>query len=372
MIEHPFISLCMIVKDEERWIESCLKSIYTAVDEIIIVDSGSGDRTREICLSFGAEVFDFTWRDSFSEARNYGINKAKGKWILWLDADEEMKLEDREMFLTMLRSYTKDALEVPIVSYYGDFPVNAGRAYTFCSYRLFRNNKGYRFVGDIHEYPDIEGFIPDYDKDMLKLAKIYHYGYLDEVSEAKKKSDRNIKILQKVRAQSVDNPWVDYHMASEYYRAGKYEMAFNHVNMALWGFLNKKQIPPAIAYKLKYDILLISSNYDGAWPGVEKAIELYPDYVDLHFYKGLIFFEKKMYADAIPIFQHCLKLGEQNYKYLTLVGCGSYRAWYYIGMCHEKLGKQEESYEDFKRTISIYKDYNGSKNKFYDEVIKNI
>lgn len=357
MTEHPFISLCMIVKDEERWIESCLKSIYSAVDEIIIVDTGSGDRTKDICMTFGAKVFDYIWRDSFAEARNHGIRKAKGEWILWLDADEEMEFEDIEIFLTMLRSYKKDALEVPVVCYYGDFPVDATRAYTFCSYRLFRNNKGYKFVGDIHEYPDIKGFTPDYDKDMLQLAKIYHYGYMDEVNEGKKKSERNIKILQKVRAESDDNPWVDYHIASEYYHAGKYEMAFNQVNMAIWGFLNKKQIPPAIAYKLKYDILLISSNYDSAWPGIEKAIELYPDYVDLHFYKGLIFYEKKMYVDAIPIFQHCLKLGEQNYKYLTLVGCGSYRSWYYIGMCHEKLGKKEEANEDFKHTISIYKDY---------------
>lgn len=357
MEENPLISLCMIVKDEERWIENCLKSIYKTVNEIIIVDTGSSDRTKEICMAFDSKILDYTWEDSFAAARNYGIQKAKGEWILWLDADEEIVLTDGELLLNFLRTYEEDALAVPVVSYYGKLPVDAGRAYTFCSHRFFRNNKGYEFIGDIHEYPDIKGFIPDYKKDMLHIAKIYHYGYLDEVNEGKKKSERNIQILQKVKAKSEGSPWVDYHIASEYYRAEQYKMAFDQVNAAICGFLNNKQIPPAIVYKLKYDILIIRSSYDSAWPGIEKAIELYPDYVDLHFYKGLILYEKEMYVDAMTTFQHCLILGEQNYKYLTLVGCGSYRAWYYICRCYEKMGKKDEEINDLRNTISIYKDY---------------
>ncbi len=357
MKEHPLISLCMVVKDEERWLKNCLQSIDRVVDEIIIVDTGSSDGTKEICNSFGAKVFDYIWEDSFAAARNYGIRKAEGEWILWLDADEEMEISDKELFTCMLRSYEKDALAVPIVSYYGKFPVEAGRAYTFCSYRLFRNYKGHEFAGDIHEYPDIKGFTLNLKKDMLDIARIYHYGYMDEVIEGKKKSERNIQILQKVKAKSEDNPWIDYHLASEYYRAGQLELAFKQVNEAICGFLNKRQLPPAIVYKLKYDILIISCSYESAWPGIEKAIELYPDYVDLYFYKGLILYHKEMYEEAITIFRHCLKLGERNYEYLTLVGCGSYNSWYYIGMCHEKMGRNDEAAEAFKNSITIYNNY---------------
>lgn len=363
MAEHPLISLCMIVRDEERWLKKCLKSIYKVVDEIIIVDTGSNDSSKEIGISFGAKIYDYIWIDSFAAARNFGIEKARGEWILWLDADEEIEIAHIELFHNMLRSYEKDALAVPIISYYGDFPVDTGRAYVFCSHRLFRNNKGYKFVGDIHEYPDIEGFVPDYQKDMLHLAKIHHYGYMDEVNEGKKKHKRNIQILQKVKAKSENNPWIDYHIASELYRARQFERAFNQVNAAIRGFLNNKQLPPAITYKLKYDILIIQRSFDGAWPGIEKAIELYPEYVDLHFYKGIIFFEKMMYEDAITVFQHCLKLGEANYQYLILAGCGSYQAWYYIGMCHEKMGKLDEALKDFRNTLSIYKDHKEAQKK---------
>lgn len=359
----------MIVKDEERWLEKCLKSIYGAVDEIIIVDTGSSDRTKEICIAFGAQIYDYIWIDSFAAARNFGIKKAKGEWILWLDADEEVELEDVDLFLNMLRSYEKDALAVPIISYYGNFPVDAGRAYTYCSHRLFRNNKGYKFVGNIHEYPDIHGLTPDYQKDMLNIVKIHHYGYMDEVNEDKKKHERNIQILQKVKVKSGNNPWIDYHIASEFYRARQLERAYNQVNVAICGFLNNKQLPPAITYKLKYDILIISRSFAGAWPGIEKAIELYPEYVDLHFYKGIIFFEKMMYEEAISVFQHCLKLGERNYQYLTLVGCGSYQAWYYIGMCHEKMGKLDDALEDFRNTLSIYKDHEDAQKKISQLVL---
>lgn len=357
MEEHPLISLCMIVKDEERWLGNCLESICRAVNEIIVVDTGSSDGTKEICASFGAKVFDYIWSDSFAEARNYGIKKAEGEWILWLDADEELEISDGEQFANMLGSYENDALAVPIVSYYGKFPVDAGRAYTFCSYRLFKNYRGHEFVGDIHEYPDIKGGTLNVKEDMVDTVRIYHYGYMDEIIEDKKKSKRNIQLLQRIKSDDPNNPWINYHLASEYHRAGKSEMAFIKINEAIGEFLNKRQIAPAIVYKLKYDILIFSCSFKSAWPGIEKAIELYPDYVDLHFYKGLIFYYMEIYEAAIAVFSHCLKLGEQSYQYLTLVGCGSYKSWYYIGRCHEKMGRNAAAAEAYKQSVSIYKNY---------------
>ena len=78
----------MIVKDEEENIERSLMSVKPVVDEMIVVDTGSTDRTKDIARSLGAKVYDFQWTDSFSDARNFSLSKATGKWILVLDADE--------------------------------------------------------------------------------------------------------------------------------------------------------------------------------------------------------------------------------------------------------------------------------------------
>ena len=88
------ISLCMIVKDEEEFLPGCLESVKEAVDEIIIVDTGSTDRTVEIAKSYGAKVYFHPWENDFSKARNYSISYATGDWIMYLDADEELFKED--------------------------------------------------------------------------------------------------------------------------------------------------------------------------------------------------------------------------------------------------------------------------------------
>src|SRR5205823_8742273 len=82
------LSLCMIARDEAPRIAQCLKSIAPHVDEMIVVDTGSRDRTREIARSCGARVFDFPWTDSFAEARNQSLEQARGEWIFWMDADD--------------------------------------------------------------------------------------------------------------------------------------------------------------------------------------------------------------------------------------------------------------------------------------------
>ncbi|MHB8146865.1 MAG: glycosyltransferase family 2 protein, partial [Vulcanimicrobiaceae bacterium] len=84
------ISLCMIVKNEERFLAQCLRSVADAVDEIIVVDTGSTDGTIEIAKSFGATVIERDWRNDFSWARNESIKPATRRWILFLDADEEL------------------------------------------------------------------------------------------------------------------------------------------------------------------------------------------------------------------------------------------------------------------------------------------
>ena len=89
------LSLAMIVKDEEQCIKRCLDSVVDLVDEIVIVDTGSTDKTIEICRSYNAQVFPYPWNNNFAEARNFGLDKVTKDWVLWLDADEEVAPENR-------------------------------------------------------------------------------------------------------------------------------------------------------------------------------------------------------------------------------------------------------------------------------------
>ena len=88
------MSLCIITKNEEKYLEKCLNSVKNIVDEIIIVDTGSIDKTKETTKKFNAKIYDFKWNDSFSEARNFSISKATKDWILVLDADETISEKD--------------------------------------------------------------------------------------------------------------------------------------------------------------------------------------------------------------------------------------------------------------------------------------
>ncbi|MFN4796229.1 MAG: glycosyltransferase family 2 protein, partial [Pseudanabaena sp.] len=85
------LSACLIVKNEEQRLPQCLESLLSLADEIIVVDTGSLDRTVAIAKKYQARVFHFAWCDDFSQARNYAIAQAKGKWILVIDADEVLE-----------------------------------------------------------------------------------------------------------------------------------------------------------------------------------------------------------------------------------------------------------------------------------------
>lgn len=207
------ISLCMIVRDEEDVLARCLKSVRGIPDEIIIVDTGSLDRTKEIALEMGAKVFDFAWIDNFSAARNASFDQATMDYILWLDADDVLDEENRQAFIA-LKETLDPALDTVMMRYHVAFDKAGRPTYTFFRERLVRRAAGMRWKGCVHEAIDTRGNAVHSD------IAVRH--------EKMKQGDpgRNLRIYEKMLAQGEAlEPRHRYYYARELFANGRDEEA---------------------------------------------------------------------------------------------------------------------------------------------------
>lgn len=155
------ISLCMIVKNEERILARCLDSLKGLMDEMIIVDTGSTDRTKEIAAAYTDQIYDFVWTGDFSEARNFAFSRAKMEYIYSADADEVLDGENREAFSRMKQILLP---EIEIVQMYYVNQLSNGTIYNYDKElrpKLFRRNRTFRWQGAIHEQIGITPVIYD-------------------------------------------------------------------------------------------------------------------------------------------------------------------------------------------------------------------
>lgn len=347
----PIISLCMIVRDEADSIERCLASAAKLADEIIIVDTGSVDRTVQICQDYGATVLSYTWNDHFADARNYGIKHATGEWILWLDADEELDPLAIQAIRETLNHTEAQFLLLPLHHYVGEkLPADPNQMFLSYQARLFKNHAGIQFSNRIHETPQPSKDAADVKIEQIQ-APIHHYGYLKQTEAKKGKNERNIRLLKAADAETPNDPWVQYHLASEYYRAEDFTRAYKHANDAIFLFLQRQSLPPSLTYRLKYAILQAAGSQSELLQGIDKVLAIYPDYVDFHFTKGRLLYDLGRYEEAAKSFRTCLDLGEDHPEHLIQKGTGSFLAEDYINKIEEK---QKETGHVLKNADSFH------------------
>lgn len=196
------ISLCMIVKNEEGTLNRCLNSVNNFVDEIIIVDTGSTDNTKEIAKKFNAKIYDFKWCDDFAKARNYAFSKSTKDYILWLDADDYITKLNQEKFIDLKKSLSNVTDSVSMIySLMRDEKGNTTNSLR--RNRLVKRNKNFKWIGRIHEYLEVGGNF--YHSDI----EIWH-------DKHKSYTDRNLKIYQKMKQNNIEfSPRDQYYYANE-------------------------------------------------------------------------------------------------------------------------------------------------------------
>jgi len=322
------LSLCMIVKDEEEMLPRCLAAVRDHVDELVVVDTGSSDRTREIALEYGANLIDFAWTGSFSDARNVSFDAATGDWLMFLDADEVLVEGDGERLRALTGQTWREAFYLLETNHTGT--LEDGTAVTHNALRVFRNRPGLRFEGRIHE--QIAHHLPAYLPERLHVSdvRIDHYGYLGAVRDAKEKSRRNIELLERQVAEGVETPFLAFNLGSEYAAAGDNELAREKFTSA-WervrgaGTIATYGFVPSLANRLVRS-LRVTGRFEEARRRGDEVLRLFPGFTDVLLEQALAAAAMGDHETASAELERCLQWGDAPSTYSATQGSGSYLA----------------------------------------------
>jgi glycosyltransferase involved in cell wall biosynthesis len=207
------VSLTMIVRDEQNNLPACLESVRGVFDEIVVVDTGSTDRTAEIARSFGARVFDFVWVDDFAAARNAALARATGDYAFWLDADDVVEPAQRQKLEDILKRLRKGEDAAYVVRCACDpSPDGTGGDTVVDHIRLFPLREGVRWTYRVHEQilPALRrANIPVEWTDLI----VRHTGYVDQALRSRK-LDRDTRILMQELEARPDDPFTLFNLGA--------------------------------------------------------------------------------------------------------------------------------------------------------------
>lgn len=217
------ISVCMIVKNEIDLLERCISSIKEKlsrlVDEILVVDTGSTDGTRELATKLGCKVYDFEWCNDFSKARNFSLEKSKNDWVIIMDADEFVGDVDLAGIKEFAQEKNKRYIgEGPVIEYSDNemesFVVSVKS-------RMFNKKEvGYKYI--IHEIPVMEDGA---ERNYVTLPiEVHHTGYIEEIVKSKSKLERNLELVKKSLEEEYD-VYLVMHLGKTYIGLEKYKEA---------------------------------------------------------------------------------------------------------------------------------------------------
>lgn len=289
----PRISLCLIARDEERMLPGCLESVRGAVDELVVVDTGSADRTRELARAGGARVFEQPWRGDFSAPRNEAARRATGDWILQLDADERLAPGGAEVLRAAVAGAEWDVGMLPLHNAVRldarlDEVVAGGARHgsPMLLPRLLRNAGGLAWEGVVHEAVDA-WLTRRRGKATVVPAHIVHFGHVPELRVARNKRERNLDLLRR-RCEAEPESVTPYaYLAGELMEAGQLDEA-RRVAEAGWALFDR-QPPERSVHRLaamRALLALRAGDPACALDAADRAEARQGPHVDWHYLRG--------------------------------------------------------------------------------------
>jgi len=334
----PTISAIMIVKNEEEHLPRCLESIKDHVDEIVIVDTGSEDRTIEIAKKYTAKIFKHPWEEHFSKHRNQSVHYATGEWLFQIDADEELYLDN----VANLKEAVKSCNDVDTILITLDCRWEGGRKSLHNSIRLFKNLEDIHYEGRVHN--ELVGmrtgkYLP---------IRLLHYGYDTDEETKKSKFRRTVDLLLKDVREDSQNPRGHHYLGVSYLNMNMYNRAIEEAETAIE--LCIKQENKSDLYAGSYYVA--SSSYMGL-RDLEKAeywalnaLKCYPHHLDSIFILMKVCYDKhdltmfwkynKKYLDLLK------KLEKNGEKFGTAIFYSAGFKW--LGHLHRACALIDENH----------------------------
>lgn len=298
----PRLALCMIVKNEEAMLPACLASVRDVVDEIVLADTGSTDRTVEIARAAGARILHHPWADDFGDARNAPIRATQADWVLVLDADERL---GPGAGATIRQAIRRGGFDLALLPLHNASRIDAeaeevlsGRARlaapTFVP-RLLRRHRNLRYDGVVHE--SVGQWIREIDAHAVTLdAPIVHLGAVADYRAEKGKIERNVRLLEKRCATDADDHMARQYIARELVAIGRTDEAARYAEEAWDAMVRKVSIrkpgaPPVHAVEgvagIWVEILLTRLDLDRAQQVLRTVFGWGHAHPDLHFFAGV-------------------------------------------------------------------------------------
>lgn len=338
------ISLCIIVKNEEMHIARCLDSVAELVDEIIIVDTGSTDKTVEIVSDYTAKVYLYPWKDDFSDARNYSFSQASMDYCMWMDADDILEETQKEDFLQLKQSLPPDT-DMVMMKYNTAFDEAGHPSFSYFRERWIRNSEEYRWIGAVHEV------IPPKGKLLYSDIAITHK------KTGAGDPDRNLRIYQKLIAEGKPlEARQQYYYARELYYHKQYDEAVSVLERFLLseeGWIENKIEACSICASCYYQMgqeqnaltsLLRSLSFDR--PRAELCCEI-----------GKHFLECGNLQNAIYWYEAALNTPKNEYSGgFVRLDCYDYVPLLQLCVCYDRLGDQQKA-KEYNERAGICKPY---------------
>jgi len=330
------ISLVMIVKNEEANLSRCLESIYSHVDEIIVVDTGSSDCTMDIAKRFGAKVFEFEWINDFSAARNYAIEQSTSDWNIVLDADEYVSSNINNLKQFIAEYNNKQVIGKLVIN--SKTVLNDEQKNTRSSVSRVLP-RGVYFTGKIHE--QVDSIFPRIGIGI----EILHDGYLYS-----NKSDRNLPLLLLELEENKNDGYILYQIAKQYSLKNEHGTALEFYCKSFENVNTSDNYLPLLIVDLLYCVIS-SKEYELGLDIISQTHELLEHITDFHFvcaifYMELVFSDINKYINYFHKIENeylrCLEIGELS-NVDSVVGTGSFLALYNLGTFYEASNQIEKA-----------------------------